>query len=342
MFSSIQPLLKQLLVFGIAGFVCLPLLSTGPVAKPGKKLLIEAREISVFRPEKPDRVRFGKLEFLGGLELASASKDFGGISGLRFIGNSNEFLAVTDKGFWLSAELIRDRNRPAAIEAARITRLRDSSGKKLNKKSEADAEGLEISGDVVFISFERQHRIEQYSLLNGEIIPAAKGPVVVFEPNEFSKNSGLEAVAKPDGESPLAGTLLAFPEHAPSQDGNLRGFIIDENSAAEFRIAKSKNFSITDADFLPNGDLVLLERKFSIAEGVALRIRRFDSVAIMPGALVDGEILIEADWSYEIDNMEALAISDMPGGDSRLTLVSDDNFSRNQRTLLLEFRLPAD
>ena len=37
--------------------------------------------------------------------------------------------------------------------------------------------------------------------------------------------------------------------------------------------------------------------------------------------------------------MEAIAISPMDGGAWRLTLVSDDNFSNSQRTLLLEFEL---
>jgi hypothetical protein len=42
----------------------------------------------------------------------------------------------------------------------------------------------------------------------------------------------------------------------------------------------------------------------------------------------------------DIDNMEGLSVHTGPDGESILTLVSDDNFSVLQRTLLLQFALP--
>ena len=42
-----------------------------------------------------------------------------------------------------------------------------------------------------------------------------------------------------------------------------------------------------------------------------------------------------------IDNMEGIAVSKSDDGETRLTLISDDNFRRGtQRTLLLQFALP--
>jgi hypothetical protein len=90
---------------------------------------------------------------------------------------------------------------------------------------------------------------------------------------------------------------------------------------------------------LPAGDLLLLERKFSWTSGLAVRIRRIALGEIKPGALVDGPILFEADLGYEIDNMEGLSVHRNAGGEIVLTLVSDDNFSMIQRTLLLQFTL---
>ncbi len=63
------------------------------------------------------------------------------------------------------------------------------------------------------------------------------------------------------------------------------------------------------------------------------------SATIKPGALVDGPILFEADLGYEIDNMEGLSVHRSAAGETVLTLVSDDNFSVIQRTLLLQFVL---
>jgi hypothetical protein len=55
--------------------------------------------------------------------------------------------------------------------------------------------------------------------------------------------------------------------------------------------------------------------------------------------VLDGPVLMEADLGYEIDNMEGLAVHRASNGDIVLTLVSDDNFSIIQRTILLQFTL---
>jgi hypothetical protein len=70
-----------------------------------------------------------------------------------------------------------------------------------------------------------------------------------------------------------------------------------------------------------------------------MRIRRFALSAIKPGAVLQGSTVFEADWNYQIDNMEGLAVHRTPAGETVLTLISDDNFNPLQRTLLLQFTL---
>ncbi len=53
-------------------------------------------------------------------------------------------------------------------------------------------------------------------------------------------------------------------------------------------------------------------------------------------------MLFEADWTNALDNMEGLAVHRGPQGETLLTIVSDDNYSILQRTLLLEFELVDD
>ena len=60
---------------------------------------------------------------------------------------------------------------------------------------------------------------------------------------------------------------------------------------------------------------------------------------VYPGALIDGAVLIEADMNYQIDNMEGLSVHRAADGALVLTLISDDNFSMIQRTILLQFTL---
>jgi hypothetical protein len=99
-------------------------------------------------------------------------------------------------------------------------------------------------------------------------------------------------------------------------------------------------FDITDAAALPDGGIVVLERRFRYSEGVKMRIRRIAAKDLKPGALVSGEVLLEANDSLNIDNMEGIAVHRGASGETILTLISDDNFSALQRTLLMQFALP--
>ena len=68
---------------------------------------VNSRIIENFRIGSGE-TRFGPLEFNGGLELTSANRDFGSLSGLRFTEPGSSLLAVSDNGFWISATIGRD------------------------------------------------------------------------------------------------------------------------------------------------------------------------------------------------------------------------------------------
>jgi len=93
---------------------------------------------------------------------------------------------------------------------------------------------------------------------------------------------------------------------------------------------------------LPPADLLLLERRFSLLRGLAMRIRRIPLGLIKPDALIDGKPLIVADLAYQIDNMEGIAVHTNAANETIITLVSDDNFSVIQRNLLLQFALVGE
>jgi hypothetical protein len=71
-----------------------------------------------------------------------------------------------------------------------------------------------------------------------------------------------------------------------------------------------------------------------------MRLRLLPAADVKPGTVLDGEVLLEADIGYEIDNMEGLAVHRGPRGETVLTLISDNNFNNFlQRTLLVQFEL---
>ena len=73
-----------------------------------------------------------------------------------------------------------------------------------------------------------------------------------------------------------------------------------------------------------------------------MRIRSVPLAAVKPGALLVGPQLIFADMGHQIDNMEGLSVHRAADGAMVLTLISDDNFSLLQRTVLLQFTLVGE
>ena len=79
---------------------------------------------------------------------------------------------------------------------------------------------------------------------------------------------------------------------------------------------------------------------FAIVSALIRRVRDDD---IVPGAVLDGEILARFIPPITVDNMEGIATRQGENGETLIYLVSDDNFSPLlQRTLLLMFELAPE
>jgi hypothetical protein len=249
-----------------------------------------------------------------------------------------------DTGFWYAGRLERDDSgRMIGVEDFTVSPILDSLGNGSDEKWMFDAEGLVLRGDEVLVSFERHHRVDIYPADRpGSSTPLGSLPVLIPE-YEFRGNRGLEMIAVAPAASQLSGAVVAISEKSLNENGDIFAAILTGPSKGVFFVKRDPPFDITDGDFLPNGDLLLLERRFSIAQGVGMRIRRIDGSRLGPGNLVDGETILEADYGYQIDNMEGLDVTtDADGQGLHVTMVSDDNHSILQRSLILEFRYLGD
>jgi hypothetical protein len=70
------------------------------------RITVRATPILSFDNRDPSRVRFGEMEFRGGLALTSDYEPFGGISALHMEPDGSHFLALSDKGSWLRARIV--------------------------------------------------------------------------------------------------------------------------------------------------------------------------------------------------------------------------------------------
>jgi hypothetical protein len=115
------------------------------------------------------------------------------------------------------------------------------------------------------------------------------------------------------------------------KNGNLQGWLIGGPTPGPIALKRICGFNITDAAPLPEGGIVVLERRFRYSEGVKMRIRRIAEAELKRGSLIEEETLLEAEDNLNIDNMEGIAAHRAAWGETILTLISDDNFSLLQR-----------
>jgi hypothetical protein len=307
---------------------------------PPTPIEIQAQPLPAFLHAEPTRKDFGPLEFRGGLELTSRFKEFGGLSAIRVGADGARFIAVSDKGWWLRGRITYDGTRPSGIADAEMAPVLGPDGRSLASRGWYDTESIADDGDTLYVGIERVNRIVKFDYgkdgLAARAQPIEVPPAVRTLPN----NKGLEAlVFVPRREPVLGGTLIAISERGLDANDNNLAFLIGGPRPGTFAVKRTADFDISDAALLPGGGLLLLERKFSWTSGLFIRLRKLALADLRPGAVVDGPVLFEGDLGYAIDNMEGLSVHRGASGEIVLTLISDDNFSALQRTLLLQFVL---
>jgi hypothetical protein len=95
-------------------------------------------------------------------------------------------------------------------------------------------------------------------------------------------------------------------------------------------VAKDKHAGLVAVRRLPDDDTVWLLRSFTPAGGNVVVLR----ITNGRGQTIDEQTIRPP---LTVDNFEGVSAVDRGDGTIRFYLVSDDNFSRTQRTLLLAF-----
>ncbi len=287
---------------------------------------------------------FGRLEWRGGLALLVLSPFFGGYSGLSLTADGGEMLAISDSGSWLSAKIISKDGQLVGVKDARIGPITQRDGRPLQRSSDRDAESLaalqqgkSLDGHYL-IGFEGHHRIEDYVFRKGVLQgPVGRRPLPP-QLKGMPRNQGLEGITLLRG-GPYAGALVAFAERKLTKQGNHTGALVIAGKPNPLFLKRTGEFDVTDLESLKDGSLLVLERSFIPATlKLDSRLRLIPAQEIKPGALLQGEVLFSADQRYRIDNFEGMAVTE-EGGETLITLISDDNFNFFQSTLLARFAL---
>ena len=280
-----------------------------------------------------ERTNIGRLRYRGGIELSSPRHVFGGLSGMEVL-EGERLIAISDNGDWFEAQLLlNDTGDLVGARAWRTAMMRNEDGEPFPNKQSGDSEDLTQLTDGRFaVSFEQTQTIRIYDLnRDGPFGPATRGPALA-ETRSLPDNSGLEALA-----STGDGDLIIGAEGGPAATTPIWRAPLDAQSAIapSARYPISDGYSLTSLDRLPDGAYVALERFFAPVIGPRARIRRFTFDE--NGAIANLEELAALAPPMPLDNFEAISAARMADGATRLYILSDDNFSRRQRTLLLAF-----
>ena len=285
-----------------------------------------------------------RLVWRGGIEMQSPVDTFGGLSGLGFTGAEGRLAMVTDRGNFVTGQLIYDEaQRPLSLVGVKIEPIQNSKGDELPRAFVRDAEALAVierdgAPAAVRVGFENLTRVADFTLADGKPTGAAREVTIPGWLTDTRTNESLEAVCIAPAASPIAGSTLLLTEGVIDDDGQHSAWLLGQNDKGSLSYASSEGTNPADCAFLPNGDLLVLERGIAFL-AFSMKLKRVPAAEVRPGAHMQGEVLLEAS-GQDVDNMEAVAVHPGPDGSTRITLVSDNNFNEWERSLLLEFSLP--
>ena len=235
--------------------------------------------------------------------------------------------ALSDKGYLYHFDIEIQNSKIKKLFLKKAFKLKKKSDKKFKKKNR-DSEGLVFLDDDLLISFERKHRVELFSLSAVKIKKIKIHKSLRESKNYESKNKGLEAVAY----SKKYGVITA-PELP------LKG----ENEAYHTLYSKDKTWkfkakgSVTALEFIDKNRLLILLREFN--ELTRKRVTALYEVNLKKckKGVCKSKVLARLDSSdgWKIDNFEGLTKVEK----NRYLMVSDDNGSFFQKTLLVLFEI---
>ncbi len=132
------------------------------VAEAPVKIQVRAQPLAGFEPRDPSRRQFGALQFRGGIELTSSSKDFGGISAIRVAADGARFLAVTDKGRWLRGRILYRDGSPVGLDEVEMAPVLGPDGRPITARGWYDTEAIAEDGGTLYLGLERVHQILRF------------------------------------------------------------------------------------------------------------------------------------------------------------------------------------
>ena len=284
---------------------------------------------------------FGALKLRAILDLNSPDDRFGGWSGLM-VEPDGALLALSDRAALLRARFVMDENQiPTGLENGVMGVLRDEGGDQA-PRLRSDAEGLaRLPNGMYVVSFETPARIGFYNFgAEGAHAPLRLGPALA-RTAKLNLHYQLESVTTLTNGDLLVGSERGF--NGGDKAVLWRVPTSEAPSANPIepwtKLKLPRDLSLTDLAAAPDGSVFALFRQFTPYIGARAQIWRYEFNEQDGKAHAKGQMLASLEAPFPVDNYEGLAVTSRPDGGLRLYVISDDNFRKRQRTLLLALDL---
>lgn len=286
-------------------------------------------QAKAWAPEGGWPKRIGRLEPVGAVTLTANHAAFGSFSGLALW--RGQAILLSDNGSFVRIAIRGNVMRTLASGAL-------PGGPETGwSKLERDSESLTIDPATgqLWVGFERANAIFRYApgFARWE---AWRAP----EPmRKWQSNSGAESLARlPDGR------FVAIAEGGDWTRREWRAVLFSGDPTARgtrarrFRYRPPPTVVPSDATALPDGDLLVLNRRWDGLLRFTVRLARVPAAAIRPGALAVAEEIALLPPALLGENAEGLAVT-REGGQTYVWLVTDNDGYWWRRTILAKFRL---
>lgn len=233
---------------------------------------------------------------------------------------NKKLFAVGDKGVLFEMEMQIDNDKIINLKLVNATKIKDKYGYRLKKKYR-DSEGLVFVDDKLAISFEGKERIDLYDLNGVKMKNLQIHKNLENQKDYQGKNKGLEAVAF----SKKYGVVTA-PEK-PLKEKKIHT-IYSKDRVWQFEAEGS----ISGIEFMSKNKLLILFREFN-------NLTRQRTITLVQLNLKNSQVKLIAKMDshdgWNLDNFEGLTRV----GKNKFLMISDDNDSLFQKTLLVLFEI---
>lgn len=301
---------------------------------PVKTLDLRFRQVAV-PPQSEYAPYLGPFALDAIWEMTSPHYRFGGYSTLLPPRNG-QATAFSDRGLILSFTLPDRKARVASL--AWVYDPPESE----ENLTDIEAATRDPDDGTVWLSVEGENalvRLRPGMKVDGVIRPRAM--------RDWGSNSGGEAMVR------LAdGRFIVIRERSWALTGANRrsgllfaGDPLEDQKALAFTYVGTPGFSTTEIEQLPDGRVLILERKllWPYPPRFSGRIVLADPAAIKAGKDWHGTVLARLESPLPIDNFEGMTVEERADGQWIVWIISDDNAIKAQRTLLWKLRVdPVD